>query len=126
MGILKHKPFFFGIFAGLFALVGLFVGLEVYRMPLIFWTLQNVGYGISCPVIGIIRRCISRRPASLLKMDSRRYDFILFQNTGNLRRPVTVQAEGKYPLNYRCGFGVDNPPLFVFRVFRVAVWRVGT
>ena len=58
-------------------------------------------------------------------MDCRRYNFILFQNTGNLRRPVTVQADGEYPLDYLGGFGVDNPPLFVFRVFHVAVWRVG-
>ena len=55
MGILEHKPFFLWIVASLFALVGLFVGLEVYRMPLIFWTLQNVGNGISRPVIGIVR-----------------------------------------------------------------------
>lgn len=30
----------------------------------------------------------------------RRYDFILFQNTGNLRRPVTARTKGKYPLDY--------------------------
>ena len=39
MGILKHKLLFFGIVTGLFALVRLLVGLEVYRMPLILWTL---------------------------------------------------------------------------------------
>lgn len=38
MGILKHKLFFFGVVTGLFALVRLFVGLEVHRMPLILWT----------------------------------------------------------------------------------------
>ena len=84
VGILEHKPFFFGIVTGFLVLVGLLVGLEVYCMPLIFWTLQNVGYGIARPVIGIVGRCVSRCPACLLKMDCRRYDFILFQNTGNL------------------------------------------
>ena len=39
VGILEHKPFFLWIVASLFALVGLLVGLEVYRMPLILWTL---------------------------------------------------------------------------------------
>ena len=125
MGIFKHKPFFFGIIAGLFALVGLLVGFEVYCMPLIFRTLQNVGYCIARPVKGIIRRRVPCRPACLLKMDCRRYDFIIFQNTGNLRRPVTVQTKGEYPLDNFGSFGVDNPPLFVFRVFPVAVWRVG-
>lgn len=100
MGILKHKPFFLWIVTGFLAFVGLLIGLEVYRMPLIFWTLQNVGYGIARPVIGIVRRRVSRCPACLLKMDCRRYDFILFQNTGNLRRPVTARTKGKYPLDY--------------------------
>ena len=59
-------------------------------------------------------------------MDCRRYDFILFQNTGDLRRPVTVQTKRKYPFDYFGGFLVHNPPLFVFRVFPVAVWWVGT
>ena len=63
VSILKHKLLFFGIVTGLFALVRLLVGLEVYRMPLIFWTLQNVGCGISRPVIGIIQRRVSRRSA---------------------------------------------------------------
>ena len=58
-------------------------------------------------------------------MDCRRYDFILFQNTGDLRWPVTVQTKRKYPLDYFSGFRVDNPPLFVFRVFHVAIGRVG-
>ena len=109
MGILKHKPFFLWIVTGLFTLVGLFVGLEVYRMPLILWTLQNVGYGVARPIIGIVRRCVPRRPACLLKMDCRRYDFIFFQNTGNLRRSVTIQTKGKYPLDYFGGFSVNNP-----------------
>jgi len=33
MGILKHKPFFLWIVTGLFALVGLLAGFEVYSMP---------------------------------------------------------------------------------------------
>lgn len=98
VGVLKHKPFFLWIIAGLFALVRLLVGLEVYRMPLIFWTLQNVGYGIACPVVKIIRRRVPCCPACLLKMDCRRDDLFLFQNTGDLRRPVTVQTQGKYRL----------------------------
>ena len=126
MGILKHKPFFFGIVASLFALVGLFVGFEVYRMPLIFWTLQNTCYCFVIPIIKIVRRRVPRRPACLLKMDCRRYDFTLFQNTGDLRRPVTFKTKGEYPLDYFGGFLVYNPPLFVFRVFHVAVWRVST
>ena len=124
MGVLKHKPFSLWIVTGFLALIGLLIGLEVYRMPLIFWTLQNIGYGIACPVIGIVRRRVPRCSAYLLKMDCRRYDFIIFQNTGNLRRPVTVQTKGEYPLDNFGSFGVDNPPLFVFRVFPVAVWRV--
>ena len=100
MGILKHKPFFLWIVTGFLVLVGLLIGLEVYRMPLIFWTPQNVGYSIARPVIGIVRRRVPCCPACLLKMDCRRYDFILFQNTGNLRRPVTVQTKGEYPLDY--------------------------
>ena len=55
MGILKHKLFFHWIVTSLFALVGLLVGLEVYCMPFILRTLQNVGNGISRPVIGIVR-----------------------------------------------------------------------
>ena len=90
VGILKHKPFFFWIVTGLFALVRLLVGLEVDRMPLILWTLQNISYGIACPVVGIVRRRVPCRSACLLKMDCRRYDLFLFQNTGNLRRPVAV------------------------------------
>lgn len=125
MGILKHKPFFLWIVTGFLAFVGLLIGLEVYRMPLIFWTLQNVGYGIARPVIGIVRRRVSRCPACLLKMDCRRYDFILFQNTGNLRRSVTVQTKGKYPLDYFGGFSVHNPPFSVIRVFPVPIGRVG-
>jgi hypothetical protein len=44
-------PFLVGIVASLFALVGLFVGFEVYRMPFILRTLQNVGNGIYRSVI---------------------------------------------------------------------------
>ena len=121
MGILEHKPFFFGIVASLFALVGLFVGFEVYRMPFILRTLQNVGNGISRQVIGSVRRRVPRCPACLLKMDCRRYDFILFQNTGDLRRPLTVQTKGKYPLDDFGSFG-----LFVLRVFHISIGRVVT
>ena len=56
VSVLKHKPLFLWIVANFFTLVGLFIGLEVYRMPLILWTLQNISYGISRPVTGIVRR----------------------------------------------------------------------
>ena len=90
VGILKHKPFFLWIVTGLFALVGLLIGFEVYRMPLIFRSLQNIRYGIACPVVGIVRRRVPCRSACLLKMDCRCYDLFLFQNTGNLCRTVTL------------------------------------
>ena len=90
MGILKHKLLFNGIVTGFLALVGLLVGLKVYRMPLILWTFQNVGYGVTRPVIGIVRRHVPCRPACPLKMDCRRYHVILFQNTSNLCWPVTL------------------------------------
>ena len=125
MGILKHKPFFLWIVTGFLALVGLLISLEVYRMSLILRTLQNIGYGIARPAIGIVRRRVPRCPACLLKMDCRRYDFILFQNTGDLRWPVTVQTKGKYPLDDFGSFGVDNPSLFALRVFHIAIGRVG-
>ena len=54
VGILKHKPFFLCIVTGFLTLVGLLIGLKIYRMPLIFWTLQNVSYGIARPVIGMV------------------------------------------------------------------------
>ncbi len=60
VGILKHKPLFLWIVTGFLAFVGLLISLEIYRMPLIFWTLQNVSYGIARPVIGIVRRCVPR------------------------------------------------------------------
>ena len=107
-----------------FVLVGLLIGFEVYRMPLIFWTLQNISYGIARPVIGLVRRRVPRCPACLLKMDCRRYDFILFQNTSNLRRSVTVQTKGEYPLDYFGGFSVHNPMFSVIRVFHVTIWRI--
>lgn len=50
-------------------------------------------------------------------MDSRCYDFILFQNTSNLRRPVTVQTKREYLLDYSGGFTVYNPLFLV-------VWAV--
>src|SRR5699024_4212919 len=123
VGVLKHNRFFLWIIAGLFALVRLLVGLEVYRMPLIFWTLQNVGYGIACPVVKIIRRRVPCCPACLLKMDCRRDDLFLFQNTGDLRRPVTVQTQGKYPLDYCGGSLVHYPMFLVLWVFLIPVGR---
>ena len=121
MGILKHKPFFLWIVTGFLALVRLLISLEIYCMPLIFWALQNISYGISRPIIGIIRRRVPRCPACLLKIGCWRYDFIRFQNTGNLRRPVTVQTKSEYPFDYFGGFSVHNPLFLVVRVFHVAI-----
>ena len=87
MGILKHKPLFLWIVTGFLAFVGLLISLEIYRMPLIFWTLQNVSYGIARPVIGIVRRCVPRCPACLLKMDCRRY---ALANLSEQRRTVLL------------------------------------
>ena len=50
---------------------------------------------------------------------------MLFQPLGNLRRSQTVNTEGENLLHDGCGFFIDNPFLFVLRVFDIPVWWNG-
>ena len=51
---------------------------------------------------------------------------MLFQPLGNLSRSQTVNTEGENLLHNSCGFFIDNPFLFVLRVFDIPVWGNGS
>ena len=125
MGILKNQPFLFGVHYGSFVLIGLFMGTEVNRMPHIFRLRKNLCDNIAAPVIGI-RKFFFAFPDTLIllaEINSRGFNLIVKEYTGNLIRTVALNGQAEDPADNCRRFFVNQPVVFVIRVFLVSVDR---
>ena len=108
---------------GIFIFVGLLVGTEIHRMPHILRLGQNLPDDVAAPVIGVGELLFAFPDAFVLlaEVDRRRIDLIVKQDTGNIIRAFALDGQLKDAAHHGSRFLVDQPVVFVFRVFPVAI-----
>ena len=123
VGILKDQPILLGIHHGVFILVGLLVGTEIDRMPHILRLGEDLSHNIAAPVIGIGKFLFAFPNALALftKVHGGRLHLILKENTGNIVGTFTLNSQPKNAPHHGGSFLVDQPMVFVLRVFLVTV-----
>ena len=123
MGVLEDQPIFLGIHHGVFILIGLLVGTEIHRMPHILRLGENLSHDIAAPVIGIGKFLFAFPDtlALLTEVHSRRFHLILKENTGNIVGPFALDGQSENAPHHGGSFLVDQPMVFVLRVFLVTV-----
>ena len=123
MGVLEDQPIFLGIHHGVFILIGLLVGTEIHRMPHILRLGQNLPDDVAAPVIGIGELLFAFPDALVLlaEVDRRRVDLIVKQDAGDVVGAFALNGQLEDAAHHGSRFLVDQPVVFVLRVFLIAV-----
>ena len=123
VGIFKDQPILLGIHYGVFIFIGLLVGAKIHRMPHILRLGEDLSHDIAAPVIGIGKFLFAFPDtlALLTEVHSRRFHLILKENTGNIVGSFALDGQSENAAHHGGGFLVDQPMVFVFRVFPVAI-----
>ena len=123
VGVLKNQPILLGIHHRILILVGLLVGTEIHRMSHILRLGQNLPDDVAAPVIGIGELLLAFPHALVLlaKVDRRGVDLVIEQNTGNVIGTFALDGQLEDAPHHGGSFLVDQPVVFVLRVFLIAV-----
>ena len=123
VGIFKDQPILLGIHYGVFIFIGLLVGAKIHRMPHILRLGEDLSHDIAAPVIGIGKFLFAFPDtlALLTEVHSRRFHLILKENTGNIVGPFALDGQSENAPHHGGSFLVDQPMVFVLRVFLVTV-----
>ena len=108
VGVAVYLPLLRRVLNGLLDFVGLPVCFEVHGMPAILHPFQNCGNGAAVPVVRIVRQSAADFSFLPVLINGGRQYMILFQYPSNLRRTVSVHAEGKDALDHLCRFRIDS------------------
>ena len=123
MGVLKDHPFVLRVFDAVLVFVGCFVGTEIDSIAHILWLGEDISDDIAAPVIRvrIFFLAFPDPHAFFTKVDSRCFHFIVKEDSGNVIGTFSVNRQPEYP-SYNSGrFLVNQPVIFVLRVFFVPV-----
>ena len=123
VGVLKDEPILLGIHHGVFIFIGLLVGAEIHRMPHILRLGEDLSHDIAAPVIGIGKFLFAFPDALALlaEVHGGRLHLILKENTGNIVGAFALNGQSENAPHHGGGFLVDQPMVFVLRVFLVTV-----
>ena len=123
VGILKDQPVLLWIHHGVFILVGLLVGTEIHRMPHILRLGEDLSHDIAAPVIrvGKFLFAFPDALALLAEVHGRRLHLILKEDAGNIVGAFALNGQTEDTPHHGGSFFVDQPMVFVFRVFLVAI-----
>ena len=123
VGIFKDQPILLGIHYGVFIFIGLLVGAKIHRMPHILRLGEDLSHDIAAPVIGIGKFLFAFPDtlALLTEVHSRRFHLILKENTGNIVGSFALDGQSENAPHHGGSFLVDQPMVFVLRVFLVTV-----
>ena len=123
VGVLKDEPILLGIHHGVFIFIGLLVGAEIHRMPHILRLGEDLSHDIAAPVIGIGKFLFAFPDALALlaEVHGGRFHLILKENTGNVVGAFALNGQSENAPYHGSGFLVDQPVVFVLRVFLIAV-----
>ena len=99
------------------------MGAEIHRMPHILRLGEDLSHNIAAPIIGIGKFLLAFPDALALltEVHSRRFHRILKENTGNIVGAFALDGQSENAPHHGGGFLVDQPMVFVFRVFLVAI-----
>ena len=99
------------------------MGAEIHRMPHILRLGEDLSHDIAAPVIGIGKFLFAFPDALALlaEVHGGRFHLILKENTGNVVGAFALNGQSENAPYHGSGFLVDQPMVFVFRVFLVAV-----
>ena len=123
MGVLKDQPVLFGILNGTFILVELLMETKIDRMPHILRLGEDLSHNIAAPVIGIGKFLFAFPDALALlaEVHGRRFHLILKENTGDIVGAFALNGQSENAPHHGGSFLVDQPMVFVLRVFLVAI-----
>ena len=99
------------------------MGAEIHRVPHVLRLGEDLPHDIAAPVIGI-RKFLFAFPdalALLTEVHSRRLHLILKENTGNIVGSFALDGQSENAPHHGGSFLVNQPMVFVFRVFLVTV-----
>ena len=101
------------------------MSLEIHGVPQVINPFQYHCDNRAVPGILVSRKCCPWLSAFLQCVICRAEDFSFRQDVGNLRRTVAPDTQPEdFPHDFG-GFFVYDPFLFIFRIFHIAVGRVG-
>ena len=123
MGVLEDQPIFLGIHHGVFILIGLLVGTEIHSMPHILRLGENLPNDVAAPVIRVGELLLAFPDTLVLfaKVDRRRVDLVIEQDAGDVVGAFALNGQLEDTPHHGSRFLVDQPVVFVLRVFLIAV-----
>ena len=126
MGAFKDFPLVRAVIDGLVDFIGFYMGLEIHCMPQIIHPVQYLCDHRPIPGVFVSRKRSPWLSAFLQCVIRRAEDFPLCQDMSNPCRTVAPDTEPEDFPHDLGGFFVYDPFLLVFRIFHIAVGRMGT
>jgi len=122
--VLEDCPILFGILNASFVAEGFGIAFEIDNISAILLLSKHFGDCCLTPLIRVWL-CFLSTPAHTfaLPIGLRYKNLIVLENPCNGLVSIPLNTETEYPSHNLCRIGIDDPLLFVFGVFHVAIRR---